>query len=111
MTEHSCACGYQASSPDDLTDHLGEMLTPDDGTAPNGQVHDEAPRDEPRIGGIVECLCGFTGTASDLDSHLLGELASGDKTGRDGNIHFASHNSAAQAGGDGDRPRAGTASL
>jgi hypothetical protein len=94
MTEHSCACGYKASSLEDLTDHLGEMLVPDDGTAPDGQVHDEAPRDEPRIGGVVECLCGFTGTASELDTHLLNALVPGDGTGRDGNIHFANQDAA-----------------
>jgi hypothetical protein len=89
MTEHSCQCGYKASSPEDLTDHLGEMLIPDDGTAPDGQVHAEAARDEPRIGGIVACLCGFRGTAGELDSHLLSALAPGDRTGHDGKIHFA----------------------
>ena len=87
MTDHSCGCGYQASSPEDLAAHLGEMLIPDDDTAPDGQVHAEAARDQPRTGGILACLCGLTGTASELDAHILSVLAPAGMPGRDGQAH------------------------
>jgi hypothetical protein len=112
MTNNSCGCGYQASSPEDLTDHLAETLIPDDDTAPDGQVHAEAARDEPHIGGILACLCGFTGTASELDEHFLRALAPRDMTGRDDQVHrLASQDAVPPADGNGDQSPASTASL
>jgi hypothetical protein len=45
MTQDLCTCGYQAESPDDLAIHFGEMFIPDNDTASDGQVHNEAAQD------------------------------------------------------------------
>jgi hypothetical protein len=80
------------------------MLIPDNDTAPDGQVHAEAGRDQPRTGGILGCLCGLTGTACDLDEHLLRVLAPVGMTGRDGQEHRPnSQNDTPPADGRGDR--------
>ncbi len=82
-----CECGYQAGSQEDLTDHHGEMFTPDDDKGPDGLVHAEAASDFPGNDGILACLCGFTGVIDALDEHFLRAFASADRIGRDGMKH------------------------
>lgn len=87
MSQHPCACGYQADSPEDLTDHLGEKLIPADDIAPDGQAHAEAARDAP-VTGTLTCQCGFTATGiADFDQHLLDVFTPDDGIGLDGARH------------------------
>jgi serine/threonine-protein kinase RsbW len=52
MKGNQCLCGYQATSDDDLADHLGELLIPGNDMAEDGQFHAEAARDpKPRSRG------------------------------------------------------------
>lgn len=83
-----CDCGYQADSPQDLSDHITEMFTPADDKGPDGLVHAQAARDAPGIGRILTCLCGFTGVPNDLDEHLLRVFVTADMIGRDGARHL-----------------------
>ena len=76
MPDYTCACGHEAASADELADHVGEMVIPDDDTGPDGQRHAEAARPEPGAVGAdpagLRCLCGYRpGTAAALDEHLL----------------------------------------
>ena len=73
MPEFSCSCGYQATSDDDLTDHLSHALIPADDRAGDGQLHAEAAH----LPGQT-CLCGYAADAVDvLDAHLLAAFAVG----------------------------------
>jgi hypothetical protein len=91
MSSHLCACGYEAASFEDLTDHLGEQFVPADDTDANGQVHAEAAHDRDAaglVGADWKCLCGFD--ASDLagfDAHLLAVFTPSDGIGADGRRH------------------------
>jgi hypothetical protein len=90
MTQDRCTCGYQAGSPDDLAIHFGEMFIPDNDTAPDGQVHNEAAQDRPRPSGtplILTCRCGFTASADDFDHHLLDVFTPSNRIGLDGKHH------------------------
>ena len=86
-----CACGYQADSPRDMADHLGEAFIPLDDVAPDGRAHAEAARDTPF--GSLTCLCGFRPdgalpeSADELDSHLLAAFTPADGIGLDGQRH------------------------
>ncbi len=86
MTQHSCACGYQADSTEDLIDHLGEMFIPPDDIAPDGQAHSEAARAEAATGPLT-CRCGYTADIADFDRHLLNIFTPGDEVGLDGARH------------------------
>jgi hypothetical protein len=91
MSACRCACGHEAASAEDLTDHLGEQFIPADDTDADGQVHAEATREQ----GATElarvdwrCLCGFG--APDLagfDAHLLSVFTPPDGIGADGRRH------------------------
>jgi hypothetical protein len=86
-----CACGYQAGSPRDMTDHLGEVFIPLDDVAPDGRAHAEAARDT--AFGSLACVCGFTPAgalpecADELDAHLLAAFTPADGAGLDGRRH------------------------
>ena len=86
MTEHACSCGYAAADAEGLRDHFGEMFTPDDDIAPDGQAHAEAARDTASAG--LACLCGRTAAAiAGLDEHFTHVFTPSDRTGRDGSKH------------------------
>ncbi len=91
MSACRCACGYEAVSPEDLTDHLGEQFIPADDTAADGQVHAEGARDQDATGlagADWRCLCGFG--APDLagfDAHLVAVFTPPDCVGADGRRH------------------------
>jgi hypothetical protein len=92
MSKPLCICGYEADDPEDLNIHFGEMFIPANDTAPDGQVHCEAARDKDSTSGTpapvpLTCRCGFTGTASEFDRHLLTVFASADRIGLDGKRH------------------------
>jgi hypothetical protein len=88
VNEHACACGYQATSAEDLRDHFAEMFTPDDDTAPDGQVHAEAANGAASARTGLACLCGFTADGiADLDAHLARAFTPADRIGRDGDRH------------------------
>jgi hypothetical protein len=92
MTQDRCACGYQAQDPDDLAIHFSEMFVPDNDTAHDGKVHNEAAQDNPRnnqppAARILTCRCGFTGPADNFDNHLLTVFTPPDHIGLDGNRH------------------------
>jgi hypothetical protein len=85
-----CLCGYTAASAEDLRDHFGEMFTPDDDTAADGQAHAEAAQDTASTG--LSCLCGFTGhSVADLDEHFARAFTPADRIGRDGGTHGSAH--------------------
>jgi len=91
MTQDRCTCGYQAQDSDDLAIHFGEMFIPDNDTAPDGQIHNEAARDTrgtvtpgPRT---LTCRCGFSGLADAFDHHLLAVFTPTNRIGLDGNRH------------------------
>lgn len=88
MNELACECGYAATSPEDLRDHLAEMFTPDDDTAPDGQRHAEAVRGNPDETMPLRCLCGYVADGVPvLDDHLLRAFTPGNQVGRDGRTH------------------------
>ena len=92
MNDHICACGYEAVSAPELSDHIGEMLIPADDIAPDGQAHAEAARDERGAVGPdptgYRCVCGSTsGTATGLDGHLLAVFTGPGATIQDGRVH------------------------
>ena len=92
MNDYTCACGFRANTAADLGDHIGEMVIPLDDIAPDGRVHAEAGREERGAVGPApagwQCACGFTsGTATELDDHLLAAFTEPDATGLDGERH------------------------
>jgi hypothetical protein len=86
MTQRSCACGYQADSTEDLTDHLGEMFIPPDDIAPDGRIHAEAARAKGANGDLT-CHCGYTAAIAEFDQHLIGAFTPANEIGRDGARH------------------------
>ena len=83
MNDHTCACGHEAASGEDLADHIGEMTIPDDDMAADGVPHAEATGSAGS-----RCLCGFTAQAgSTLEEHLLSVFTAGGAVGRDGRRH------------------------
>lgn len=82
MHPQNCSCGYQATDPDGLADHLREVFTPDDDMDSSGHRHAEAAQDN------LACLCGYLadGIAS-LDAHLLEVFKPTDAIGHDGHKH------------------------
>jgi hypothetical protein len=89
MTSLDCACGYQAETPADLGDHLGEAFIPRDDIAPDGQVHAEAARAGDRASpAALSCLCGYiTADATGMDEHLIRVFTPGDGICPDGRRH------------------------
>ena len=81
MTQRSCACGYQADSTEDFTDHLGEMFIPPDDVAPDGRIHAEA------ASGTLTCHCGYTAAIAEFDQHLIGAFTPANEIGQDGARH------------------------
>jgi hypothetical protein len=91
MTQRTCTCGYEAEDDMDLVVHFGEMFTPADDVAPDGQVHTENARDAATAGaGALSCRCGFTSPVSDFDQHLADVFTPADRIGQDGKYHAAS---------------------
>jgi hypothetical protein len=85
MNDRICACGFEADSDDELADHVGDMMIPDDDTAADGVRHAEAAGQAGH-----RCLCGFTaGTGLVLDEHLLAVFTDSGALGRDGRGHGA----------------------
>jgi hypothetical protein len=88
MTNHSlCLCGYEATSDEDLSDHLAEVFMPDDDRGSDGVAHAELSR--PGSDSTVwECLCGLTTIeVASLDAHLAQAFTPEDRTGSDGTRH------------------------
>jgi hypothetical protein len=83
MNDYTCACGYEAVTGEELSDHLGDMLIPDDDTAADGVLHAEVAGQAGH-----RCLCGFTAEiGSGLDEHLLAVFTADGAVGRDGRGH------------------------
>ena len=83
MNDYACPCGYQAASDDELANHVGEMMIPDDDTAGDGVRHAEAAGQAGH-----RCLCGFAAEGgAELDEHLLAVFTAADGAGRDGRRH------------------------
>jgi hypothetical protein len=83
MTDHVCACGFEAISDDELADHVGDLMIPDDDIAPDGARHAEAAGP-----GGHQCLCGFRAdSGAALDEHLLAVFTVFGAVGRDGRGH------------------------
>lgn len=87
MTQYQCTCGYEADSPGDLTVHFGEMFTPANDIAPDGQLHTEAARDKGTPAPLA-CRCGYTASGiDDFDQHLIDVFTPTDHIGLDGKMH------------------------
>jgi hypothetical protein len=83
VNDCACTCGYEAPSPEELADHVGEMMIPGDDTAQDGIRHAEAAGSAGS-----RCLCGFTAdTGASLDEHLLAVFTAVGALGRDGRRH------------------------
>jgi hypothetical protein len=83
---HYCSCGFAAPTAAELTDHLHEIFSVTDDTAPDGQQHAEAARDEPAA--QLRCLCGYEAPdPGDLDQHILAAYTPPDATAPDGTQH------------------------
>jgi hypothetical protein len=81
---HVCTCGYDATSAEDLRDHMAEMFTPDDDRAPDGQLHAQAANSR-----SIACLCGYQASGvAELDAHLADMFTPADRVGRDGFRHL-----------------------
>ena len=92
MNDYTCACGYDAVTPEELGDHIGEMVIPPDDIAPDGQAHAEAARDTRGAVGTdpagIRCVCGFrSASVPELDEHLLAVFTGPGVVGRDGHGH------------------------
>jgi hypothetical protein len=90
MTNLDCSCGYEADTPEDLRDHLGEVFIPlGDDIGTDGRVHAEPARDgNSRDPAALGCLCGFTaGDKAAMDEHLLRMFTPADGVGPDGTRH------------------------
>ncbi len=85
----SCSCGYTADSPEDLSDHLGEVFIPGDDASPDGLAHAEVARDgNADVAPGRLCACGFAAPdAAALDEHILAMLTPRDRVGLDGRRH------------------------
>ncbi len=83
MNDYTCVCGHEAICGEDLADHVGDMMIPDDDTATDGVRHAEAAGQPGH-----QCLCGFTAQAgAALDEHLLAAFTAAGAVGRDGRGH------------------------
>ena len=83
MNDYACACGYEVISGDELADHIGDMVIPDDDTALDGVLHAEAAGQARH-----RCLCGLAArTGAELDEHLLAVFMADGAVGRDGRRH------------------------
>jgi hypothetical protein len=83
MSDYTCVCGYEGVTREELSDHLGDMLIPDDDTAADGVLHAEAAGQAGH-----RCLCGFTAEIGPgLDEHLLAVFTADGAVGRDGRGH------------------------
>jgi len=83
LSHHYCACGYAASDPGELTDHLLEAFTSADDRGTDGLVHDETSP-------ALTCACGYTAaTPDDLDAHFLDVFVPADGLGADSQRHAA----------------------
>jgi hypothetical protein len=90
MTDYTCACGYEADTPIDLADHLGEAFIPlSHDTGADGRAHAERVPDGDSPGPVtLACTCGLTAPdAAGLDEHLLRAFTPADSTGLDGHRH------------------------
>ena len=87
----TCTCGFAARSPEDLSDHFGEVFIPEDDAASDGQAHTEVARDgDTDVLPGNRCACGFAALdATDLDEHILDALIPDDHVGLDGRRHVA----------------------
>lgn len=87
MTEHHyCSCGFAAPAAAELTDHLHEVFSVTDETAPDGQQHAEALH--ALAGALPRCLCGYEATdLGDLDQHILSAYTPPDAIAPDGVRH------------------------
>jgi hypothetical protein len=92
MPDYTCACGYDAVTPEELTDHIGDLVIPADDIAPDGIAHAEAAREQRGATGPdpagSRCVCGFTaGSTGGLEEHLLAAFTARGATGTDGLRH------------------------
>jgi len=85
---HYCSCGFAAPTAGELIDHLHEVFSLADDTAPDGSQHAEAARDQPASDALITCLCGYLAISlDDLDRHILAAYAASDATAPDGIRH------------------------
>ncbi len=76
-----CLCGFAASDPGELTDHLLAAFIPADGRAADGHVHEEATP-------ALTCTCGYAATSpAELDAHFLHVFTPAGSLGSDGKKH------------------------
>ena len=90
IEHHYCSCGFAAPSAGELIDHLHEVFSLGDDTAPDGRQHAEAVRGQPGSGDdlLIRCLCGYPAMSlDDLDRHILAAYISADATAPDGIKH------------------------
>jgi hypothetical protein len=81
MTAVRCTRGFTELDDEQIIDHLHSMFQPDDNCGNDGLPHEE--------GQNLACSCGFTATASELDSHFLKAFMTDDDIDRDGQRHEA----------------------
>ncbi|HTU74576.1 MAG TPA: hypothetical protein VMG38_13760 [Trebonia sp.] len=87
----TCTCGYAADTPEDLSDHFGEVFIPEDDAASDGKAHMEVAQDsDTDVPPGKRCACGFSApNAAALDEHILAALIPDDHVGLDGRRHVA----------------------
>lgn len=80
MADQQCLCGFSELADEQLIDHLNAMFVPPDGTANDGQIHEE--------GKAGTCTCGLAAaTVEELDQHFLTVFTPDDGIGADGQRH------------------------
>jgi hypothetical protein len=96
MTPQYCTCGFTEveGADETISDHFFEVFAPDDGKAADGKVHLEGEAS-------LFCMCGYGGSAKELDAHFLAVFTPDDHIGRDGSQHQAV---ASQVAGDTEPP-------
>lgn len=64
MLATRCACGFEATTPDDMIEHVMDVIVPGDAIGTDGHPHEELDHST--------CTCGFSAAIpAEMDHHFL----------------------------------------
>jgi hypothetical protein len=80
MLATRCACGFEAITPDDMIEHVMDVIVPDDAIGTDAQPHEELDHGT--------CTCGFSAAIpTEMDRHFIALFTPATTLGRDGRHH------------------------